>query len=107
MKRTTSTVAQLRLAGIIEGISFLVLLFIAMPLKYGLDMPMAVRVVGSVHGLLFVGFALVLFLAHFERRWPLTRTGAVFAASVVPFGFVFIDRMLKRELAAQDATPTR
>jgi integral membrane protein len=97
-------VALLRLAGVIEGISFLLLLFVAMPLKYLLDYPMAVRVVGSVHGLLFVGFGMALFRAHFERSWPIARSAAVFGASLIPFGFLLIDRMLREEIAAEGQT---
>lgn len=101
-------VALLRLAGIIEGISFLLLLFVAMPLKYLFDYPAAVRLVGSVHGLLFVGFGMALFRAHFERSWPVLRSAAVFGASLIPFGFLLIDRMLRDEIASEaeiDAPP--
>lgn len=92
-------VALLRLVGIVEGISFLVLLFVAMPLKYLFDYPAAVRLVGSIHGLLFVGFGMALFRAHFERSWPMLRSAAVFGASLIPFGFLIIDRMLHDEIA--------
>ena len=51
--------------GKIEGWSYLILLFIAMPLKYIFDMPLAVRIVGSAHGLLFVAYVILLGLAHF------------------------------------------
>ena len=51
---------QLRLVALLEGTSFVVLLFIAMPLKYLADLPLAVRIVGSVHGALFLMFLAVL-----------------------------------------------
>ena len=87
-----------RIVAFLEGMSFVVLLFVAMPLKYMLDLPIAVRVVGSIHGLLFVIFVAALVRVAFERRWPLRRSAVAFVASCVPFGTFVLDRALKREL---------
>ena len=93
-------VKNLRLMGIAEGISFLLLLGVAMPLKYAYGMPMAVRVVGSLHGLLFVTFLALLSHAGIKRDWsPLTSLGFL-GASVIPFGFLLVDGKLKRERSA-------
>ena len=91
-------VARLRFAGIIEGISWLVLLFIAMPLKYGLGQPGAVRVVGAIHGGLFIAFVALLAWAHFRRGWSVLRSAALFLSALLPFGFLFVDRNLQAEL---------
>ena len=64
---------HLRLVALLEGSSFLVLLFIAMPLKYLAGLPLAVRIVGLVHGVLFLVFLAVLYRAGSARRWPLRR----------------------------------
>jgi integral membrane protein len=90
-------VRQLRVVGFLEGVSFLVLLFIAMPLKHLYGQPSLVRVVGSVHGILFLMFVAVLFRVAGERAWPLKRSFAAFLASLVPFGTFVLDRSLKRE----------
>jgi integral membrane protein len=85
---------RLRLLSTIEGTSTLVLFGIAMPLKYLADMPMAVRIVGSLHGLLFVCLALVFLLA--IRRVPISRklaTAGIIAA-ILPFGPFVFDRWL-------------
>lgn len=82
-----------------EGMSFLVLLFVAMPLKYFFDQPMAVRVVGSLHGLLFVLFCLALLHTFRTCRWPLSRAALVFAAGFLPFGPFLVDPRLAREEA--------
>ena len=58
---------QLRLVALLEGTSFLVLLFIAMPLKYLADLPLAVRIVEACHGVLFLMFIAVLYRAGSER----------------------------------------
>ena len=90
---------QLRLVALLEGSSFLALLFIAMPLKYLAGLPLAVRVVGSVHGVLFLLFMAVLYRAGSERGWPLRRWLIAFVSSVVPFGTFMFDRSLRREIA--------
>ena len=88
----------LRIVGFLEGMSFVVLLFIAMPLKYAFALPMAVRVVGSLHGLLFLLFVSALYRVSTERSWPIRRSGAAFVACLLPFGTFVLDRSLKREL---------
>jgi integral membrane protein len=91
---------QLRVVAYTEGISYLLLLGVAMPLKYLADLPLAVRVMGSVHGALFVAFAIVLARAAWSRKWPVTRPAWMFVSSLVPFGMVVLDRALQREIRA-------
>ena len=98
---------QLRLIALLEGTSFLALLFIAMPLKYLAGLPLAVRIVGSVHGLLFLLFLAALFRASVDRRWPARRSVLAFVSSIVPFGTFLFDRSLRSEIAAEDAAPAR
>ena len=88
---------RLRIIGLLEGASFLILLFVAMPLKYMAGLPQMVRVVGSAHGLLFVIFVLAVLDVAVRLRWPLTRVVAALAASVVPFGPFVLDAHLRRE----------
>lgn len=93
----TTTVGRLRAVALVEGASFLLLLGIAMPLKYFAGMPMAVKIAGWVHGLLFMAFLVVLLVAHGERRWPPSKTAMIFIAGLIPFGPFVIDRRLKNE----------
>jgi integral membrane protein len=97
-------IGRLRAVGLLEGTSFLVLLFIAMPLKYFAGMPLAVKLVGWAHGVLFVLYLLALGHAASSRQWPLLRVGAGFIASLVPFGPFIFDVWLRREepLAAEE-----
>ena len=90
---------QLRLIALLEGTSFLVLLFIAMPLKYLAGFPLAVSIVGSVHGGLFLLFLAVLYRAATERGWPHRRWLTAFVSSIVPFGTFAFDASLRREIA--------
>ena len=91
---------HLRLVALLEGSSFLVLLFIAMPLKYLAGLPLAVRIAGSVHGLLFMLFLAALYRAGRRRDWPLRRSLLAFVAAIVPFGTFVFDRSLRREIAS-------
>ncbi|MDB4973865.1 MAG: ydzA1 [Myxococcaceae bacterium] len=98
-----SALAQLRVAAFFEGVSLLVLVLVAMPLKYLAGMPLATRVVGSVHGLLFLVFVVTLFRVASELSWPLGRSLLALLASVVPFGTFWLDRSLKREQQSSGA----
>lgn len=88
-------VSLLRVVSLAEGISYLVLLGIAMPLKYGANLPEAVRIVGAIHGGLFVVFCFALLRATLAARWPFSRAGLVFIASLIPFAPLWLDRRMK------------
>jgi integral membrane protein len=90
-------VGRLRVIGIIEAISFLILLGIAMPLKYFAGMPEAVSVAGWLHGILFVAFFIALMLARDAMQWSVRWTAIVLLAAFLPFGPFVIDGRLRRE----------
>ena len=87
-----------RVIGYLEGASLLILLFIAMPLKYAMDLPMAVKVVGWVHGLLFIGYVGMLASVRAEYNWPGRKTITAFVAAVLPLGTFIFDRTLRKEM---------
>ena len=89
---------QLRLAALSEGWSYLVLLFVAMPLKYGTGLPVAVRIVGSLHGLLFVVFLVALYRVVRARNWPFSRAFRAFMCCLIPFGAFVFDVSLRKEI---------
>ena len=87
----------LRKIALIEAVSYLVLLGIAMPLKYLAGEPAAVRVVGMAHGVLFLLYVLAVFQAAAEYGWKLKLIAQLLVASLLPFGpFVADARLLKR-----------
>lgn len=92
-----SALKRLRLIGLLEGSSFLLLLLVAMPLKYLAGRPEAVQVVGAVHGGLWVLFLLAAGDVAVRRRWGAGRVMAAVAASVLPAGPFVFDRSLKQE----------
>ena len=84
--------------GFAEGVSFLILLGIAMPLKYIGHMPTPVRVMGMIHGVLFIWFSIALLKAKLEYNWSMKKAAIGFLLSFLPFGTFFLDRTLKKEL---------
>lgn len=93
-----SVVGRLRVIAFIEGISYLLLLFVAMPLKYGWDMPEAVRYTGMTHGMLFLLFCFALMQAVMEKEWSISFAIQVFGSAVVPFGTFWMDGKLKKRM---------
>ncbi|RKH35501.1 DUF3817 domain-containing protein [Corallococcus sicarius] len=90
-----------------EGMSFLVLLLIAMPLKYVMHLPQGVRVVGMAHGLLFMAYLYTLMMAAIEYRWGVKRIAVAFAASLVPGGTFWLDAQLRGEARALETAQPR
>ena len=93
----STAVGRLRAVSAIEGISWALLFFVAMPIKYGLGEPAMVRVMGMAHGVLFVAFAAALLAAWYDRRWTITRPIALMFWSLIPLGAIQIERMLRHE----------
>ncbi|MCQ6557718.1 DUF3817 domain-containing protein [Paenibacillus mendelii] len=91
-----TAVGRFRLVSLIEGVSFLVLLFIAMPLKYWADMPTPVTIVGGIHGALFVLYVLTLLHAWLAARWSFLRVVMAFIASFLPFGTFVMDSHIRK-----------
>jgi integral membrane protein len=91
-------VRALRIISGLEGLSYLLLITVAMPLKYVFAQPLAVRIAGAGHGWLFVAFVAALVWAMVGRRWSIGRGAWLFALSLVPLGFLLIDRQLRAEL---------
>jgi integral membrane protein len=88
-------ISVFRLAAFAEAASFIVLLTIAMPLKYFWGMPVAVRIIGSLHGGLFLIYCGALLQCVRVAEWPGGRTLQFFIASLIPFAPFFLDRRLR------------
>lgn len=86
----------LRHVALWEGVSFLLLLFIAMPLKYMFAMPMAVRWTGAIHGALFVAFVILLLQSWLQAKWNFNRVALIFICSLIPFAPFILDKHLQK-----------
>jgi integral membrane protein len=101
-----NSIRNLRIIGILEGISYLVLLCIAMPMKYVWEIPEAVKYVGWAHGLLFILYIPAVPLAKKAMNWNFLWVLIAWAASLIPLGTFILDRYLvkrEKELLKQQA----
>ena len=92
------TFSRFRIISIIEGLSYLILVFIAMPLKYMFNYPMAVKIVGMSHGVLFILFFVALVMAMNRYKWKFLGF-QLFVYSLLPFGFILIERIIMKNPA--------
>jgi integral membrane protein len=95
-----SALGRLRLVALSEGISFLLLLAVGMPLKYFAGLPEAVKILGWIHGLLFMWYLAALTEVSLLHRWAIRKIILAFSASLVPFGPFLLDPRLKQEQKA-------
>lgn len=87
-----------RFSALTEGASYLLLLFVAMPLKYVYGLPAAVHVLGSLHGALFVVFMALLAAVFIGKTMTFQQCVAAFIASILPFGAFVFDRYIKQRV---------
>lgn len=92
------TLKSLTIMGYLEGTSFLLLLFIAMPLKYMMGIPEAVKYIGMAHGVLFIAYILILLGAATKIKMPIWAMPAGVLGSFLPFGPFIFDHLLKKSL---------
>lgn len=98
MSYLLSSKFHLRASAITEGISFLLLLFVAMPLKYMAGMPEFVRVTGMLHGVLVVWFVFAVIWAKMESKITLGQAALSIFASLLPFGTFYIDKKIFQKI---------
>ena len=101
------TLHWFRIIAIAEGISFLVLLGIAMPLKYFAGLPAAVKICGYIHGFLFIAFVALAWNVKNELNKNIAWFAKALLASLLPFGTFVLDRSLKKEEILMNAEPRR
>lgn len=95
MQYLTTRLGRLKLVALLEGLSLIVLIFIAVPLKHIWGKPWLVQNVGMIHGVLFILYVLQVIQAKIELGWNLGKTVLALVLSFVPFGtFYFTARML-------------
>ena len=87
----------LRLSSLLDGLSFIILLYFAIYEKRVLGDETAVRIPGMVHGVIFTIFLILLYFTMEKRRWPIKRAAVVFVCSLIPFAPFFLEPSLKKE----------
>ena len=81
-----------RVIAFLEGLSYLLLLFIATPVKYLLDDPQYVKMLGMPHGILFMIYVVLAFMIRSDFKWNSRQFSVVLIASIIPFGTFYVDR---------------
>lgn len=89
-------IGKLRLAGLLDGLSLIILICIGMPLKYWMDIPEVVSIVGRIHGGIVIVYGASIIYATIKTRWNLIWTVLCFAVAFIPFGNFFLDRKLEK-----------
>ncbi len=93
-----SELQKFRLINKIEGISFIILLFVAMPLKYSFGYPMATKIVGMLHGVLVFAFIYQIIEAKKEAGFTLKEAALYSVLSLIPFGSFYTDKLLAKKM---------
>ncbi|MDN3671007.1 DUF3817 domain-containing protein [Echinicola jeungdonensis] len=107
IEKKRKAIYHFRWISIAEGISFLLLLFVAMPLKYMMEMPFAVTYMGWIHGLLFIAYVYAIFPTRKILGWNFRRTLIGLLMSVLPFGPFLFDRKLRKDHRQLEENPQR
>ena len=95
----STSIGWLRAIGFFEGISLILLLFVAMPLKYYWDQPGMVKSVGMAHGVLFLLFVGAVIVVSLRKNWPFwSRTLPIIISSFIPFGTFYMDAKVLSKL---------
>ena len=89
-----TTMSRFKVIAKVEGYSFLILLFIAMPMKYMMGIAIATKIVGMIHGGLFLWFLFALYEAASEHKWNFKFISLSFILSLVPFGTFYLGKRL-------------
>ncbi len=81
-----------KIVALLEGLSLILLLLFAMPMKYMFDQPVYVKVIGMAHGILFILYIMFAVMLKTEQRWDTKKFLIICLASMVPFGTFYVDR---------------
>ncbi|MDX2191395.1 MAG: DUF3817 domain-containing protein [Bacteroidota bacterium] len=96
MELLKTEIGRLRILAFVEGVSFLIILFVTMPLKYLMNMPEPNKIFGMSHGVLFVLYVIMVLKIKLEENWTNKKMGLALLASIVPFGTFWADVKLFR-----------
>jgi integral membrane protein len=93
----TTALRRFQFSAYVVGIGLLILVFVAMPLKYFADEPLVVQVVSPIHGLLFILYLLSTLELSARSRWPVRRTALIMLAGTIPFLSFIVERRVVRD----------
>ncbi len=89
-------ITSFRFISYLEGISYLLILFVTMPLKYMFESPEPNKIIGMAHGVLFLLYIVFAIMVKFEKQWNTKTLAIVLLCSIVPFGTFWMDKKYLR-----------
>lgn len=95
-------IGRLRTLSLIEGLSLMLLVFLAVPIKYVFQVPMLVKILGPIHGGLFLLFVFMTIAAGVENGWKGKTTATLIATSVIPFGCFYAENKIFRKIESNE-----
>jgi integral membrane protein len=98
MTNKITVLKNFRIIAFTEGVSYLILLLVAMPLKYMFHIPEPVMYFGWLHGVLFVLYGVLLLQTFIVLKWSFIKTLVAFIISFIPFGTFWLEVQLKKEI---------
>ncbi len=102
-KYLITDIGRLRLVAFLEGVSLLILVFVGMPLKYYLESPGFVKILGPIHGMLFIAFVILTIQVSISLKWNFIKTTLwVLISSFIPFGTFYVDMKILKKYKASD-----
>ena len=94
---------RLRVVSMIEGLSLMLLVFVAVPIKYVLTAPMLVKIFGPIHGGLFLLFIFMTIAAGVEHQWKFRRIAGLILSSIIPFGCLYAEKKIFEPMEKESA----
>lgn len=101
LKLLKTKIGRLRIIGFLEGLSLIVLVFIAVPMKYMYNDESLTKMMGPIHGALFLLFLLNTFSAGIEQKWKAKTSGMILASCFIPFGTFYVDYKFLKNIDAR------
>ncbi len=95
-------IGRLRILGFLEGVSLLVLIFVGVPLKYYFDSPDFTKILGPIHGAIFLLFLVNAFSVGVEQDWKFKTIWKVILATFIPFGTFYIDNKILSKIKDEE-----
>ncbi|MFM2016698.1 MAG: hypothetical protein RL007_354 [Bacteroidota bacterium] len=90
----------------LEGLSLLLLVFVGVPVKYFFQDPLPVKILGPIHGGLFLLYIVMMIPVALDKKWKVITIIKLLTASIIPFGFIYIDRTILRPELRKESNET-
>ncbi len=90
----TALISTFKIVGFLEGLSYILLLFVGVPMKYVFDNEIFVKALGMPHGILFIAYVLFALVLSRKLKWSLKTTFIILLASIIPFGTLYVNRKI-------------